>query len=206
MRVLLARTSVQSRPFGISSPLSRIAGCLISQSSTLLLVGKAGWLASGTRGRLICQLRQFGPPLCGPPYRRPPAESSHGSYERRALFQELCQIPVLILYPSQKVGSSAAKKWNFPRQKPKTSLVAVTDLKFQANIENGFFLAKILSRRSRLSRTTSNPSRLIRPRPIDCDKRHDPQMKISWGCPFFGSNISPKTFFFASRPLCAIKC
>ena len=89
MRVLLARTSVQSRPFGISSPLSRIAGCLISQSSTLLLVGKAGWLASGTRGRLICQLRQFGPPLCGPPYRRPPAESSHGSYGRRALFQEL---------------------------------------------------------------------------------------------------------------------
>jgi len=68
----------------ISSPLSRIAGRFISQSSTWLLVGKAGWL-----GRLICQLRQFGPPLCGPPYRRPPAESSHGSYERRALFQEL---------------------------------------------------------------------------------------------------------------------
>ena len=66
----------------ISSPLSRIAGRFISQSSTWLLVGKAGWLASGTRGRLICQLRQFGPPLCGPPYRRPPAESSHGSYER----------------------------------------------------------------------------------------------------------------------------
>ena len=58
-------------------------------ASTWLLVGKAGWLASGTRGRLICQLRQFGPPLCGPPYRRPPAESSHGCYERRALFQEL---------------------------------------------------------------------------------------------------------------------
>ena len=58
---------------------------IVSQSSTWLLVGKAGWLASGTRGRLICQLRQFGPPLCGPPYRRPPAESSHGSYgyERR---------------------------------------------------------------------------------------------------------------------------
>jgi len=73
----------------ISSPLSRIAGRFISQSSTWLLVGKAGWLASGTRGRLICQLRQFGPPLCGPPYRRPPAESSHGCYGRRALFQEL---------------------------------------------------------------------------------------------------------------------
>jgi len=59
----------------------------VSQSSTWLLVGKAGWLASGTRGRLICQLRQFKPPLCGPPYRRPPAESSHGCYGRRALFQ-----------------------------------------------------------------------------------------------------------------------
>ena len=94
----------------------------VSQSSTWLLVGKAGWLASGTRGRLICQLRQFGPPLCGPPYRRPPAESSHGSYERRALFQELCQIPVLILYPSQKVGSSAAKKMEFPKAKTKNKL------------------------------------------------------------------------------------
>ena len=82
----------------ITSPLSRIAGRFISQSSTWLLVGKAGWLASGTRGRLICQLRQFGPPLCGPPYRRPPAESSHGCYERRALFQELCVRVLLIIY------------------------------------------------------------------------------------------------------------
>ena len=31
------------------------------------------------------------------------------------------------------------------------------------------FSAKILSRRSRLSRTSRAPSRLIRPRPIDCD-------------------------------------
>ena len=82
----------------ISSPLSRIAGRFISQSSTWLLVGKAGWLASGTRGRLICQLRQFGPPLCGPPYRRPPAESSHGCYERRALFQELFRSFYNIIY------------------------------------------------------------------------------------------------------------
>jgi len=69
----------------ITAISSRSAGRFISQSSTWLLVGKAGWLASGTRGRLICHLRQFGPPLCGPPYRRPPAESSHGSYgyERR---------------------------------------------------------------------------------------------------------------------------
>jgi len=81
----------------ISSPLSRIAGRFISQSSTWLLVGKAGWLASGTRGRLICQLRLFGPPLCGPPYRRPPAESSHGSYERRSLFQEILNTNITYL-------------------------------------------------------------------------------------------------------------
>ena len=37
---------------------------------------------------------------------------------------------------------------------------------------------KIISRRSRLSRTTSDSSRLIRPRPIDCDSGHDCQMKI----------------------------
>jgi len=81
----------------ISSAQSRGTGRFISQSSTWLLVGKAGWLASGTRGRLICQLRQFGPPLCGPPYRRPPAESSHGSHARRALFQELLEIYIYII-------------------------------------------------------------------------------------------------------------
>jgi len=59
----------------ISSPRSRLQAALSPSRSTWLLVGKAGWLASGTRGRLICQLRQF--------------RSSHGSYERRALFQEL---------------------------------------------------------------------------------------------------------------------
>ena len=37
---------------------------------------------------------------------------------------------------------------------------------------------KIISRRSRLSRTASDSSRLIRPRPIDCDSGHDCQMKI----------------------------
>jgi len=89
LRVLLARTSVHVSNHG--HLLCTVEDCrplyksFISQSSTWLLVGKAGWLASGTRGRLICHLRQFGPPLCGPPYRRPPAESSHGSYgyERR---------------------------------------------------------------------------------------------------------------------------
>ena len=68
-----------SVPAGVLHPNSHVH-CLsargieeriVSQSSTWLLVGKAGWLASGTRGRLICHLRQFGPPLCGPPHRQP---------------------------------------------------------------------------------------------------------------------------------------
>ena len=84
-----------SVPAGVLHPNSHVR-CLsargieerfVSQSSTWLLVGKAGWLASGTRGRLICHLRQFGPPLCGLPYRRPPAASSHGSYERTEEFR-----------------------------------------------------------------------------------------------------------------------
>ena len=80
-------------PTSTASPLRGIEERFVSQSSTWLLVGKAGWLASGTRGRLICQLRQFGPPLYGPPYRRPPAESSHGSYERSSGFlQKLLRV------------------------------------------------------------------------------------------------------------------
>ena len=84
-REFCIRASQSPRPLPLH--VRGIEERFVSQSSTWLLVGKAGWLASGTRGRLICQLRQFGPPLCGPPYRRPPAESSHGSYERRALFR-----------------------------------------------------------------------------------------------------------------------
>ena len=40
------------------------------------------------------------------------------------------------------------------------------------------FPAKILSRRSRLSRTTSDLTRLIRPRPIDCDRGSEQTVKI----------------------------
>jgi len=36
----------------------------------------------------------------------------------------------------------------------------------------------ILSRRSRISRTSRAPSRLIRPRPIDCDRRSEQTLKI----------------------------
>ena len=46
-------------------------------------------------------LRQFGPPLCGPAYRRPPAESSHGSYERSSGFLQKLgrQYLLLLLWP-----------------------------------------------------------------------------------------------------------
>ncbi len=40
------------------------------------------------------------------------------------------------------------------------------------------FSLKMLSRRSRLSRTSRAPSRLIRPRPIDCDRGSEQPMKI----------------------------
>ena len=58
---------------------------------------------------------------------------------------------------------------------------AAFDLKNQkkwAKIVNGvFFLAKLLSRRSRLSRTTRDPSRLTRPRPINCNRVSEQPVK-----------------------------
>ena len=53
----------------------------------------------------------------------------------------------------------------------------------------------ILSRRSRLSRTSRAPSQLIRPRPIDCDAGRDRQTKVSR---FFEEEKHKKGFF--SRP------
>ena len=98
--------SIPSRVFHLNSYVNCLSARgieerIVSQSSTWLLVGKAGWLASGTRGRLICHLRQFGPPLCGPAYRRPPAESSHGSYERSSGFLQKLgrQYLFLLLWP-----------------------------------------------------------------------------------------------------------
>jgi len=58
----------------------------------------------------------------------------------------------------------------------------------------------ILSRRSRLSRTSRAPSRLIWPRLIDCDAGHDRQTKTS---PVFGQlffRTSPKKVYFSCPP------
>ena len=71
----------------ISSPLSRIAGRFISQSLTLLLVGRAGWMHLQRR-QTLCQLRQLGPPLCGPPHRPPSAMTPRmGLVKGKTLFK-----------------------------------------------------------------------------------------------------------------------
>jgi len=55
------------------------------------------------------------------------------------------------------------------------------------------FSAKKLSRRSRLLRTTSGPTRLIRSRPIDCDGGHARQTMLSR---FFEEEKHEKKSFF----------
>ena len=62
-------------------------------------------------------------------------------------------------------------------------------------------IGTILSRRSRLSRTSRAPSRLIRPRPIDCDAGPKQTVKTF---PFWGSNIVKKRFFQKVRHLVVI--
>jgi len=60
----------------------------------------------------------------------------------------------------------------------------------------------ILSHRSRLSRTSRAPSRLIRPRPIDCDA--GPQQTVKIFPRFWGSNFVKKKFFQKVRHLVVI--
>ena len=54
-----------------------------------------------------------------------------------------------------------------------------------------------MSRRSCLSRTMSGPTRLIRPRPTDCESGRDRQMKFSWPIFCFNMNTAKITFFRA---------
>ena len=44
---------------------------MCSPSLTSLLVGRTGCGSICKGGRILCQLHQFGPPLCGPPHRPP---------------------------------------------------------------------------------------------------------------------------------------
>jgi len=99
---------------------------------------------------------------------------------------------------SQFWSYTPPKKLVFPRPK---------NLKWKFPTENCFpdpfffwnfwrftvFAAKILSRRSRLSRWSRAPSRLIRPRPIDCD--FGPKQRVKNFPGFLGSNFVKKKFF-----------
>ena len=82
--------------------------------------------------------------------------------------------PILKSTTPPKVGSSAAKQMEIANS-------LITHWKPLFPIQNfrpkWHFLAKILLRRFWLSRTTSYPSRLIRPRLIDCDRGRHRQMK-----------------------------
>jgi len=84
---------------------------------------------------------------------------------------------------------SCSKRWKTSGQN------CVFTAVFPAKILAQFYHA---SRRSRLSRTSRAPSRLFRPRPIDCDSGRDRQMKTF---PVFGQvfRTSPKRFFFVFR-------
>ena len=83
-----------------------------------------------------------------------------------------CQ-PVLKLYPlPQRVGSSAAKTMKILWAKLLLLLANISG-------QTAFFSANFFSIQYRLSRTTSDPSRLIRPRPIDCDRVSEQPVKVS---------------------------
>ena len=63
------------------------------------------------------------------------------------------------------------------------------------------FSAKILSRRFRLSRTSKARSRLIRPRPIDCDRGPEQTVKIF---PVLGFVHRQKSFLSGARSIVLI--
>ena len=86
--------------------------------------------------------------------------------------------------PPKKVSFPAAKKWYSP-------LKTVFQIHFfyLKMLAFSVFAAKFLSRRSRLSRWSRAPSRLIRPRPIDCDRGPKQRVKIF---PDFGFELCQK--------------
>ena len=89
--------------------------------------------------------------------------------------------------PSPKVSFPAAKKMKIPHWK----LFSWSNFLLKI-LAFSVFAAKILSRRSRLSRWSRAPSRLIRPRPIDCDRGPKQRVKIF---PVFGFELCQKKFF-----------
>ena len=74
-------------------------------------------------------------------------------------------LPVLKLYPPPKVGSSAARKWKFKFREEILICWYFSKISGQNRVFSYTFSPEILSLRFRLSRTTSDPTRLIRTRP-----------------------------------------
>ena len=89
------------------------------------------------------------------------------------------------------------KKFVFPRPENGNSPLkpAVSDIQ---NFGNFFFWGEILSRRYRLSRISRAPSRLIRPRPIDCDRGLEPTVKALFSV--FGFKHQPNKSIFKGPP------
>ena len=107
-----------------------------------------------------------------------------------------------LIYTFSQFWGYNPPKLAFPQPKSEKSCfwvgnaVSVLDCwNFRVKILNCiiFFPAKILSRRSRLSRWSRAPSRLIRPRPIDCDRGPKQRVKIF---PVFGFELCHKKSFF----------
>ena len=74
---------------------------------------------------------------------------------------------------------------------------APTKIKMRFFCFSGENFGTILSRRSRLSRTSRAPSRLIRPRPIDCDREPKQTVKIF---PVLGGRNRQKKVFSKGPP------
>ena len=105
--------------------------------------------------------------------------------------------PVLKFYPPPpQIVSAAAKTFKIPGGKLRFSA-----LKFRAKMACTFwtFFSEILStnrsRGSRLSQTTSHPTRLIRPRPIDCDRVSEQPVTIFLLDFYCWNNASNRIFF-----------
>ena len=94
-----------------------------------------------------------------------------------------------VIPPPKKVSFPAAKKMKILHWK----LFSWSNFFFWKFWRFTVFAAKILSRRSRLSRWSRAPSRLIRPRPIDWDRGPKQRVKIF---PVLGFELCQKKVFF----------
>ena len=91
-------------PTSTASPRSRHRGTLCLPVIDLAPRGEDGMVASsvlcrGRGGRVICQLHQLGPPLCGPPHRQPsPRTPRMGLMKGKNPFQDFYYCDIHIIY------------------------------------------------------------------------------------------------------------